>query len=47
MELDGVAVDPCRIPLADDGSTHRVTVVLGAKATPDREGRPASLAQAR
>jgi cyclic beta-1,2-glucan glucanotransferase len=47
VELDGVAVDPCRIPLADDGSTHRVKVVLGAKTAASGEGRPASLIQAR
>jgi cyclic beta-1,2-glucan synthetase len=45
VELDDVAVDPRRIPLADDGSTHRVTVVLGATTTPVREGRPAIVAQ--
>ncbi len=28
-ELDGVAVDASVIPLADDGATHRVRVVLG------------------
>ena len=46
-ELDGAAVDPRRIPLADDGGTHRVTLVLGAPAPPARDGRPASLTQAR
>jgi cellobiose phosphorylase len=28
-ERDGVRVDPRRIPLVDDGATHRVVVVLG------------------
>ncbi len=42
-ELDGVPVDARRIPLIDDGATHRVTAVLGAKMTPAREGRLPSL----
>jgi cyclic beta-1,2-glucan synthetase len=29
--LDGATVDPRRIPLADDGRTHRLSVVLGPK----------------
>jgi hypothetical protein len=30
LELDGAACeDPTRIPLADDGRTHRVRVVMG------------------
>jgi cyclic beta-1,2-glucan synthetase len=33
-ELDGRATDPAAIPLADDGATHRVRVVLGAHSTP-------------
>ena len=28
-ELDGMPVDPGSIPLADDGGTHRVRLVLG------------------
>jgi cyclic beta-1,2-glucan synthetase len=32
-ELDGAPVDPRSIPLADDGATHRVRLVLG-----DRKG---------
>ncbi len=46
-ELDGAPVDPQAIPLVDDGSTHRVTLVLGANTAPARDGRPASLAQTR
>ena len=30
VELDGSPVDPCAIPLADDGAEHLVTVVMGA-----------------
>jgi cyclic beta-1,2-glucan synthetase len=30
-ELDGVAVDPKAIPLADDGATHHLRVVLGRR----------------
>jgi cyclic beta-1,2-glucan synthetase len=44
-ELDGAAVDPGAIPLADDGRTHEVRLVLGArKRAPSasvREGAPA------
>jgi cyclic beta-1,2-glucan synthetase len=29
VELDGVAVDPRKVPLLDDGSVHRVRAVLG------------------
>jgi hypothetical protein len=29
-EVDGVAVDPCAIPLHDDGGVHDVAIVLGA-----------------
>ncbi len=28
-ELDGIPVDPGAIPLADDGRTHRVRMVIG------------------
>jgi cyclic beta-1,2-glucan synthetase len=31
-EIDGAPVDPRSIPLADDGGTHRIRVVLGIKA---------------
>jgi cyclic beta-1,2-glucan synthetase len=44
-ELDGVAVDALHVPLSDDGRTHRVTVVLGARRQPARDARPASVAQ--
>jgi cyclic beta-1,2-glucan synthetase len=47
VELDDVAIDARCIPLVDDGSTHRVTVVLGATTMSALEGRPASLVQAR
>ncbi len=33
-ELDGAPVDPHAIPLADDGGTHQVRVVLGARKQP-------------
>jgi cyclic beta-1,2-glucan synthetase len=46
-ELDDASVDALNIPLADDGGTHRVTIVLGAKREPVRDARPASLAQGR
>ena len=29
-QLDGLAVDPCAIPLVDDGDTHQVRLVLGS-----------------
>jgi cyclic beta-1,2-glucan synthetase len=34
--LDGAAVDSRRIPLGDDGRTHRVSVLLGPKKAPSR-----------
>jgi cyclic beta-1,2-glucan synthetase len=44
-ELDGVGVDPGAIPLVDDGRTHDVRLVLGARkrtpSTPVRDGAPA------
>jgi cyclic beta-1,2-glucan synthetase len=30
-ELDGSSVDPLAIPLVDDGATHQVSIVLGAR----------------
>jgi cyclic beta-1,2-glucan synthetase len=33
-EMDGAAVDPAAIPLADDGGTHVVRLVLGAARRP-------------
>jgi hypothetical protein len=30
--MDGAPVDPLAIPLLDDGSTHDVTIALGAAA---------------
>jgi cyclic beta-1,2-glucan synthetase len=33
-ELDGAPVDPHAIPLADDGGTHQVRVVLGGLRRP-------------
>ncbi|MDR7419789.1 MAG: glucoamylase family protein [Armatimonadota bacterium] len=41
--LDGIAVDPSAMPLADDGRTHEVRIVMGdpgdpAKRPPDRGG---------
>jgi cyclic beta-1,2-glucan synthetase len=35
VELDGAAVDRHAIPLADDGATHRVRVVLGKRRGPE------------
>jgi cellobiose phosphorylase len=35
-QLDGVAVDPRAIPLANDGEQHDVTIVLGAGASAPR-----------
>jgi cyclic beta-1,2-glucan synthetase len=32
-ELDGEAVDPTAIPLADDGAVHRVRIVMGKAET--------------
>ena len=29
--LDGVPADPAAIPIVDDGITHNVSIVLGAK----------------
>jgi cellobiose phosphorylase len=31
--LDGIAVDPCAIPLSDDGGLHQLKIVLGESAT--------------
>ena len=31
-ELDGVEVDPGKVPLIDDGATHRLHVVMGVRA---------------
>jgi cyclic beta-1,2-glucan synthetase len=42
-ELDGVRVDPRTIPLADDGATHDVLVVLGR---PGDDDVPAAVARA-
>jgi len=40
-ELDGVAVEAGAIPLVDDGRTHEVRVVLGArKRTPTASAEP-------
>ena len=40
-ELDGAAVDPAAIPLADDGRTHEVRLVLGAaRRTPTASAEP-------
>ena len=33
-ELDGASVDPRSIPLADDGGTHQVRLVLGDRKQP-------------
>ncbi|MDD8026403.1 MAG: glucoamylase family protein [Acidobacteriota bacterium] len=33
-ELDGAPVDPCSIPLVDDGGTHQVRLVLGDRKPP-------------
>jgi cyclic beta-1,2-glucan synthetase len=42
-ELDGAAIDPSAIPLADDGKTHDVVVMLGKKRAPSVEPRPAAV----
>ena len=34
--LDGVSVDPCAIPVVDDGATHEVKIVLGERAATAR-----------
>jgi cyclic beta-1,2-glucan synthetase len=38
-QLDGASVDPCAIPLVDDGDTHQVRLVLGQS---ERRARTAS-----
>jgi cyclic beta-1,2-glucan synthetase len=45
-KLDDTVVDPQRIPLIDDGATHRVTVVLGARTATARKPRLAPLTHA-
>jgi len=44
VELDGHAVDPRRIPLADAEGTHRVRVVLGDPKPPSPSGSEAESA---
>jgi cyclic beta-1,2-glucan synthetase len=47
-EMDGAPVDPAAIPLADDGGTHAVRVVLGdAHASPAPAGRLRTVAPVR
>jgi len=34
--LDGTPVDPCAIPLSDDGGRHELKIVLGERVTAAR-----------
>jgi cyclic beta-1,2-glucan synthetase len=46
-ELDGIAVDARAIPLEDDGSSHEVTIVLGASPVSDMHVPSSGLAEHR
>jgi len=44
-ELDGGPVDPAAIPLGDDGATHQVRLVMGARTRPKRTSGRGSAAR--